>query len=277
MDPFQPAPLKLGLEFVQEHLSVEYRASDKPQTLVIEAHISAIPVFPTGPLNMRWFESTIGAGGAGGAEFSPTTGSVEHVSGPLKTTDDGSRGPNYRWEMRVAGVSPLFLRNIVPSFGTIGAPGKTTFLRITGSLPLDDSPLSVREAAVIRWLDDRESFMKAWPDLGFPVKTKEGASRAATVRVRFCQAVTKKLVEKLELTIAIWVMAIGHYPSLDFSHRGRGQGVTQTAKTKSEVVCTYPAFDYAREPAQAVLVNMLACFHAKVAPIAEAEITLPVD
>lgn len=276
MNPFQSTPLKLGLDFVQDHLSVEYRASEKPQTLVIEANIG-FPIASGGPTSMLWFERAMCAGAAGGAEFSPVVGSAEHVSGPLKSTDDGRFGPNYRWEMRVTAVSPFFLRNIVTRLGTIGANAKTTSARIKGSLPLDDSPLSVREATVIRWLDDPQAFMKAWADPGFPVKMTEGTTRAARTRVRFKGAVDKKLVDKLELALGIWQVTIDNYPSLDLSRRGHAQAIAHTARTKSEVVCTHAEFDYAREPAQAVLVNMLAYFHAKVAPIAEAEITLPVD
>jgi hypothetical protein len=268
--PFVP-----GLEFVENHLSVAYRASDKPQTLEIRATIEGVPAYAMAPAFMLWFERAMCAGAAGGAEFSPLAGHAEHVSGPLKPGDEGTLGP-YRWELTVTAISPFFIRNLVQRLAAVGAK-RTTSVSITGSLSLDDSPLSVREATVIRWLDDSRAFMKAWPDVGFPVKTKEGTKRAATTRLRFKGTVDKKLVEKVELAVGMWRGAINMYPNLALTGFGSGHAGAKVAKTKSEVVCTYEAFDFVREPSLAVLINMLAYFHARVAPIAEAEITLPVD
>jgi len=268
-------PIVPGLDFAKDHLSVAYRASDKPQSLEIRATINGLSAYAGGPISMLWFERAMRAGGAGGAEFAPSAGNAKHVSGPLKPGEEGANGPDYRWELKVTAISPYFVRNLVTKLGIIGMGAKTTSVAITGSLPLDDSPLSVREAQVKKWLDDPHAFMTAWPDPGFPLKTKAAAASAATIRVKLKDAVDKKLVDKFELALSMWRNAANMYPNLKLSGFGKAQASPRTTKTKSEIVSTYDEFDFLREPSQAVLINMLSYFHAKVSPIVEAEITLP--
>jgi hypothetical protein len=268
-------PIISGLEFVQKDLTVAYRASAEPQRLEVLASIKGFAAFPFGPISMLWFERGIRAGGAGGAEFAPTAGIATHVSGPLKNGDEGFMGPDFRWELEVASVSPYFLRNIVSTFSNIGAPYETTSVSILGSLPVDDSPLSVRESDVKAWLEDDHSFMKAWADPGFPLKTVEANRNAATVRLVLDRDIDKQLSDDILTAIGTWNVLVDSYPNLARTGRGKGHAGPRTATKKREMVTTYDEFDYLRDPSQALLSNVLSHFHAKVCPIREAEISLP--
>jgi hypothetical protein len=268
-------PIISSLEFVQNDLTVAYRASAEPQRLEIRASINGLAAYPFGPIAMLWFERGIRAGGAGGAEFAPTAGVASHVSGPLKSGEEGFMGPDFRWELEVAAVSPYFIRNIVSTFGNIGAPYDTTSVSILGSLPLDDSPLSVRESDVKAWVEDDHSFMRAWADPGFPLKTMPANRNAATVRLVLDRDIDKNLSDDILTAIGVWRILIGSYPNLARTGRGKGHAGPRTATKKREMVVTYDEFDYLRDPSQALLINVLSHFHAKVSPIREAEISLP--
>lgn len=268
-------PIVPGLDFVKDNLSVAYRASAEPQSLEIRASLDGWASNASGPLSMLGFEEAMRAGAASGAEFPPTAGHARHVSGPLRPRDEGARGPDFRWELEVTAISPYFIRNLVTELGTIGVRTKTKSVAISGSLPLDDSVLSVRESQVKGWLEDSTTFMREWHDPGFPLTRTDANRSAATVRLWFQRDLDAKLLDDVVTTLQMWRNLVIFHPNPSLSGLGTGTIGPRSARKRREFVTTYDPFNYLRPPTEALLVNMLSYFNAKVEPLDAAEISLP--
>jgi hypothetical protein len=267
-------PLLSRLDFVARGgLSVAYRASPTPQEVSIDVVTSGIPVKGTANWQIRALVDTINAGGAGGSVFPPSQGFAEMLSGPRFDSD--ALRPDHHIVLRVAAVAPLFLRSIVEDMRYVGVHHPVTDVRITGSLPLDPGPLSVREAHVRAWLDDPSAYLDRWPTPGFPLSFSD-LREGAALRVVLASNLTPGLRERLEQLSIRWLNAIRNNVSYD----GRevvinpGKVLPAFGQGKTEFRAGYAELPFAREPAQAVLANLLTRFHEQVAPIAEAEIAL---
>ncbi|KYF70861.1 hypothetical protein [Sorangium cellulosum] len=266
-------PLIRHLDFAQRSLSVAYRASPAPQELVVDVDVAGPPMAPFAPMAMRAVVDAINAGAAGGALFPPAAGYARRLAGPWDEPD--GLGVSYRWVLEIAAVAPGFLRNMVEELRRAGMNQPVVRMRIAGALPLDNSPLSVRESQVRSWLDDPRAYLEPWTRPGFPFHVVS-RSEGATLRVELAQAIDPPLRQALEDLSVQWLNVIRNYASrqgeevLFNPHRmlpAFGQG-------RAEFRAHYPEFLYARDPAAAVLVNMLTRFHERVARIALVEVGL---
>lgn len=268
-------PLLDDLDFVQNSLSVSYRASQEPQTLSIYVATDHAEEAAYGPRFITTLINVINSGGAGGVHFHPATGLAELLSGP--TYPEGE-GPQFNWDLRVAGVSPLFVRNIVEALRLSGGlENPTQAMSIRGSLPLDDTELSARETDVKAWLEDPLAYVGEWIDPGFPIKQRESPN--AGLRIRLGKNLNAATEDELKGVCLQWLAATLNYmnefgePILDEPDR-LARLLPKFGATKRELRAFYEEFTRSRVPSRAVIVNMLARFHAQVLPIEEVELAL---
>lgn len=263
-------PLVNHLEFTRHALGVAYRASAAPQDLSVVVETAGPAAVPVAPTLMRDIVAAILAGAAGGAEFHPMTGACEIIQ-----DCPAPAGPRYAWTLRVAGVTPLFLRVMVEMLRGAGWDQVATSMAIVGSLPLDSSPSSVREPAVRAWLDDPDAYPAAW--LEVPFRLLDHSASGASLRVALTAAVTPEVRGAFELLAVEWLNAVstyvdadGDYVPLEFD----AKVLPAFGRSRTELRAAFQRFRHTRPPARAALVNMLIRFHHAVAPIAEAEIGL---
>jgi hypothetical protein len=266
-------PLLPHLEFASRALTVSYRGSLDPQDVTIDVAVLAPPAAPFAHMAMRAVVDAVNAGVAGGDVFSPGAGRAERLAGPWYDAD--ALGANYRWVIEVAGVAPLFVRNMVEELRRAGMNRDVVAMSIVGALPVDATPMSVREAHVRAWLDDAGAYLPAWPSLGVPV-TSTPRETGAALRLEMAQPISPPVRQALEDLSVNWLNFIRNY----VGERG-GMVYADPHKTlpsfgqsKTEFRALYEEFLYAKGPARALLVNMLARFHERVARIAAAEIAL---
>ena len=261
------------LEFAQHGLSVAYQASPLPQELEVEVDVAGRPIAPFAHMAMRAVVDAVNDGAAGGAVFPPEASQALRLEGPWE--DEDALGESYRWALRVSGVAPLFLRNMVEELRRAGMNQPVVRMRIAGSLPLDGGPLSAREGDVRAWLDDPRAYLDAWPSPGFPLH-RVPRNHDATLRIELARPIDPPLRMALEDLSVKWLNVIRNYESryggevIFNPHRmlpSFGQG-------KAEFRAYFPELPYTREPASAALVNLLARFHAQVARVAVAELGL---
>jgi hypothetical protein len=273
--PAATQPFLKGLDFLNGGFYLAYRGAEEPQVLTIELKLDAPSPDGLAALIMATLVDVINHGAAGGAEFAPTTGSAKILSGPSSPAHEGAKGPLFRWELEVAGVSPLFMRNIVEALRKAGdlnvQPVRS--LAISGSLPVDTSALSVRDAFLGLWVCDTTTYPKAWPTPGFLIKDYETAT-GARVRARTAGRANAKTLRAFHETAECWLNAIAEYPARSDPAPGFAEYIPELAHTRSELVARYHVFDYTPLAARDTLINCLCWFHANVAPLVEAEIGL---
>ena len=272
--PFLPR-----MEFAKDHLAVAYRGSLEKQTLDVRLKIPSKAPGPTGVGGMLAIVSAINEGLAGGAEFHPAKGRAKVLSGPLKSAAPGARGPSFAWKLEIAGVSPLFLRILIEAFRVFGFPQPVVSMSITGSLPLDDTPLSIHEREILPWLatwcEDVTHYPKAWPAPSIPIKRIDGP-RGASIRLKLAGgAVTKVIADNLIRHLGAWTFSVLSYPNRSLGGPGHMQFIPKMAQSKTELTARFDDFDYVPGPNGDMLVNLLERFHTKVAPLAEATIATP--
>jgi hypothetical protein len=267
-------PLLSNLEFAKNDLIVAYRGSAEPQELTIELKTSGVAREEAAPQIIALFMGLSAFGGLGGDDFPPSASSVERISGPWDPPQ--SLGPHYHYVLKVAGVSPLFLRTLVEWLRWAGHKSrKTNHVSIVGSLLPDDTPLSVTETHVRAWLDDPKAYLKRWPKVPFPIK--ESPATGVDLRLRVGAKVDAELREKFMGYCFAWLNATQDYVTAD----GEEAELLPPAKrfpkiggSKSELSASFADYLNARDPAEDVLVNMLVHFHENVCPILEADISM---
>ncbi|MFO0761959.1 MAG: hypothetical protein U0359_36300 [Byssovorax sp.] len=266
-------PLLPYLDFTARALTIAYRASPDPQDLTIDVAAAGLPAAPFAHMAMRAVVDAINAGAAGGDVFSPSAGRAERLAGPW--FDGGALGRSYRWVIEVASVAPLFVRNIVEELRRSGMNQDVVAMSLVGSLPVDASPMSVREPQVRAWIEDPAAYLPAWPSPGFPISVVPRETGAA-LRLTMAQPLTPPIRAALEDLSVNWLNFTRNYigdhggPVYPDPHRtlpSFGQG-------KSEFRALYGDFPHARMPSRALVINMLTRFHERVARIAEAEVAL---
>lgn len=260
-------PILSNLAFTKRNLRVAYRASLDPQIVDISITTGGVAPFPIAQTTLRKLLTSVSSGSAGGARFPPTAGSAVVV-------DEGPDpvGPNYFWKVRLAAVDPLFLRTFVEEMRTAGGGHKVTSMQITGSLPLDSSDLSVREADVKRWLDDPEAYLEQWPDPGFPIVDR---GKWAMFRLRLGAEITPELRRKLDFLALGWLNDVSSYvwDSGEAESGDSDNCLPRCGSSKVEFAAAYHDFYFSSGPARARLINALSRFHHTVAPIELAEIS----
>ncbi|KYF68175.1 hypothetical protein BE11_36370 [Sorangium cellulosum] len=267
-------PLLDALDFVKSDLVVRYRASAEPQELSIDVKLARKAGKESAPQIVRSLIDIIALGAAGGADFPPWLGEAELVSGPWDPPE--SLGPGLSYRLRIAAVSPLYIRSMVERLRQAGFRSKVKSMSIVGSLAPDASPLSVHEGHIRAWLDDPAAYQGAWPEVPFPLKTRR-TDETAELRVVLSKGLTPKLREDLEVLSYLWMNAVDDYVDEEGEqvdlHR-IDQRFPTFGRTKTEFRASFKEFLHVREPSRAVLSNILVRFHHRVAKIAEAEIAV---
>jgi hypothetical protein len=267
-------PLLDRLDFAKSALTVRYRASAEPQELSIDVKLARRASEECAPQIIRRQIDVISFGAAGGAEFAPWQGNAELLSGPWDPPQ--SLGPSLSYRLRIAAVSPRYVRTMVEHLRECGAKAKVQAMNIVGSLPLDASELSLSEEQVRRWLDAKTAYPGAWPEVPFPLHTRR-TDETAEFRVVLGKSLTPKLREDLEMLSFLWLNTVTDYVNED-GERVELYRIDKRfptfGRTKTEFRATYKEFLHVRDPSRAVLSNMLVRFHHRIAPIVEAEIAV---
>lgn len=258
-------------------LDVAYRGSTEPQILDVGVELAGPAELPLAPWAIGSLVDCINRGLAGGSEFAPVQGRAKLEAGPTgqeARPGPGELGPKYAFRLAVAGMSPRFVRVFADHLAASGHPHALLSLSIVGSLPVDRSPLSVREDLLARWLDDPNAYPAAFREPGFRVVLKS-VPRGATVRVRLAGGRMDDVAPELEETFSAWQSAVLTYPNARQNGRGVMAPHASFARSRTELFAKVSLFDHAREPARAALVNALARFHAEIAPLAAVEVAMP--
>ncbi|KYF49764.1 hypothetical protein BE04_24725 [Sorangium cellulosum] len=264
-------PIVSNLGFARSDLRVAYRGGVLPQIVGIDVSLSGADPESIAPIVIEGLVDQINAGGAGGAEFPPELGEAQVLSGPMEIDEPEATGPDYHWDLQVRAVSPRFVRNIVESMTSASAVVKVQSMRVTGSLPLDEGPLSVRDAQVRAWLDDPTAYLGAWPELGFPVH-HVASPRGVTLRVRLAGELTDEHYDSLTRLLDTWGSVVQFYANLGGTEMGAMQPDAHLGRTKREFRAGKLFFDHTYAPTRDVLVNLLSRFHRVEAPIEQVEI-----
>ncbi len=277
----QRAQLAHLAHFAEASLDIAYRGSEAPQSLEVRVKTRGTAELPLAAWGIGTLVECINRGLAGGAEFAPSQGYARLLAGP---TGEGAeahgggaeaeRGPDLRFQLEVAGVSPKFIRTVVEYLAPSGHPHALVSLTVVGGLALDGTRLSVRDPEIERWLTDPDVRPEAWARPGFRV-IPTIAPRGAAVRVRLLGARAADVAAELERTISAWQSAVLTYPNLARDGRGLMDAQCTFARTRTDVLARVSLFDHASAPARDALVNALAWFHERIAPIAEVEIAMP--
>jgi hypothetical protein len=258
-------------------LDVAYHASPDPQLLDVHAVYAGEAELPLAAWAIGTLVECANRGLGGGAELAPTAGAAKLLSGPSGegAPAPGECGPDLRWQLEVKGLSPRFLRCFVEYLATSGRPHALMSLSMVGSAkPSTDARMTIRDGGLRRWLEDPVAYPEAWATPGFTL-ARSTAPRGATVSVELARAPTKEIALELQRTISAWQSAILTMPNLPKKTRGFMEPQCRFAETRTSIVARAELFDHARAPATASLSNALAWFHAKVSPIARAEVALP--
>jgi hypothetical protein len=264
--------LRKRIAFAKKGLAVAYRASAESQVLEIRTKCGEKRGDSIAPMIFREMLNCTSKGIGGGAEFDPSAVRFKHLKGPVADDDAGAAGPEWRWKVEVASLSPRYMRNIVEQLSL--CPGGDVLLEtlsIQGTLKLDDTTMSVRESDVVGWLGDPLAWPGAWSSPGFKIKDVV-SNGGVTIRLKMKGPVTPELTASIsgELLDA-WGSEIAVYVGRDGAGGRMGIRPKSTAN-KTTLVMHYDYFTFEPKPTRDMLVNVLAWFHANVSPIAEAEL-----
>lgn len=260
-------PLLEGLEFVADDLYVSYRASTRAQDLDVQVLVPRASKTRGLGAQLAQFVDGINRGAAGGKHFAPSLGAAEILERRRTTSSEGTR---HQFTIHVASMSPLALRSLVELLSRV-AP--VTQMAINGSLPLDDSELSVREEDLRPWFSDRAAYPGEWPAPGFVLR--ETTEAALAFRVELERPLSTAHRAALRELVRSFLQQIAHYasePGCDAPPAG-SSAPTLVLKPR-EVLGELCAFPWVRAPARALFVNMLARFHETRAPIVAVELAL---
>lgn len=266
-------PLLNGLDFTQHNLRVAYRASAEPQVMTIDIGTAGKALRPMAGgyiwVVRRWLRSGV----AGSDIFPPWLPWIE--KGVEPETYQEETGPSYHFEIPHAAFAPLMIRLLVELFRKIGVNQPVEGMVIRGSLPLDDSPLSITERDVKRWLDDPTAYPRVWPDLGFEVIDRS-AVKGAFVRVRLVDDLPPGEWDTAYDRVGRWFEVLKEY----VSEADHGPvpiptfELTEASFARREVVYRLEKFPYVKKPSRDLLLNTLCRFHHEVARIESVEVAL---
>lgn len=259
-------PPELG--FAYGGLHVAYRAAIEPQLLELDVELVAPDPIGRVPIVVRRLLDEINGGAATGAIFPPALGQARLVDGSLEVP---APGPQYRFILEVAAVSPRFLRHAVES---LSGRGDVRNLALNGALPLDDTPLSVREAEVTAWMHQPRTHLEASPP-PFTVNEIPWSGRSAFVRAVLLDSTSDEALQAFDeaLLIACGVLLSYGQPGGFGRSRlvippGAGRGGRVLAARWEDFLCE-------RRPARDLLVNVMSAFHARTSPIERLDLGLP--
>ncbi len=262
-------PLLDGLEFAASNLFVGYRAAVEPQMLEIVVRSDSELPNPVTDAALAMLQRGVAEGAGAGAPFDPKAGVFE----PLSQT---STGRELRWTVRVASVCPELLRIAIEKLRFAGGPGSaTTGMSFMGQLPPDRTPASVDTYEMLRWLDGPR-YPGITSNPGFPITTAESAAACWMVSVGGLNAALAAALEEIAFD---WRSLVAEYVSdentpvrIDAEHPHLQ--LPHSGWSKVEFRARYESFRHAAQPSYAMLINLLARFHATVAPIDACEVRL---
>lgn len=265
-------PLLNRLEFAQHNLRVAYRSSLEPQVMTIDIGTAGRALRPLAGGYIwavrRWLRSGV----AGSDVFPPWLPWIE--KGVEPETYEEETGPSYHFEFPHAGFAPPMIRLLVELFRKIGVNQPVEGMVLKGSLPLDDSPLSITEREVKRWLDDPTAYPKVWPELGFEVIDRS-AGKGAFVRMRLASDFSRDAWDMAHDPINEWFEVLTDYVS-EATHEvvPTQHHAPESAFARREVVYRLEKFPYVKKPSRDLLLNTLCRFHHEVARIESVEVAL---
>lgn len=259
-----------------QSIRVAYRGSEEPQDLYLDVVLAEPDPEALAPAQVRALVQAINVGAAGGAEFAPTAGAARLVSGATPGLEPAAwdHGPTYRWILQVRAVSPRFLRSVVEILAIAASPVATAAIGIAGTLPWDGSALSVHTEQLLAWCADPAGYPARSPALPFEVR-EETIPRGCALRVGFAGDVGPDDVEALNERLGLWGFLTTTCPSLARDSVGGRTYIDRLGVNRREYSRFIEVFDLAQEVAAAPLLNMLARFHADVAPIARVDLRMP--
>jgi len=262
------------VDYIDKTLSVAYRASEEPQELLFEVQFSK-PREPRVTLADINFD-LVRRGIAGDQHFDPAKGALEILEGDPNTLEPSTL---HSYRLRVAHVSPLFIRQLATFPWGLGIPPNPPNIpeRITirGSLPLDDSPLSVREGDIVRWLRDPQCFSDAWEKVDFKV-TQARVRRGLTIRLRLTDVATEQQEKVFEEGVGFLSMVYMCLPN--FAKDGDYRLYTllpSILRGERELSARYGFFDVDPTAAADHIINYVHRFSKEVAPVQELVLGAP--
>jgi hypothetical protein len=252
-------------------ISARYRASPEPQAVDMEITTSTSrPLEMMGVFFKIWIKA-MNQGGGGSDMFSPLDGKAKLLSEPAADF----AGTSFAWRFSLQSIAPIALRDVMARLSLQPRGGGfIEHFRLVGSLPLDDSPLSVSERDFLRWFDDTSAYPKLWGGAApFEIVGQE-IENAARIRVTLTGGTTPELQSAWNDQLGVWTMLISLYP--DRFLKAWGQSATPNrARNKSQLTATYPLFTFDIDPPRNTLITMMIWFHHNVSAIKKLEIALP--
>ncbi|MCA9622745.1 MAG: hypothetical protein KC731_27185 [Myxococcales bacterium] len=250
-------------------LTVRYRASPEPQ--LVDISLALADPYPAlkaqGVIEALLVAANAGA--AGGAILSPLAGGGRLVAGPTDPASD--EGPLWRWQVELAGVCPRYWRHFCDDASLAG--GGTVALAqlgIVGQLPLDDTPMSLRENELGRWFEGLDTWAERWPSPPFRV-LDVAQPAGVSCRLRFSVDTTVDLLVQVEQLFDRWCLLVSPQYRED-GFPGAMQLAPQIVRNRREIAAHHTFFKYAPGPPGDLLHNMLVRFHHDVAPIETVEL-----
>lgn len=268
-------PVLNYMDFAKHNLRLSYRGSMETQTLTVDvatAELARISIFFA---HMSMLQGAINFGAGGSDIFPPWQGFM----GWAEATPEEERGPTYHAEVPIVGVAPVMMRVIVETLRGSGFHQPVDAMAIHGSLPLDESPLSITEVDIKRWIEDQTTYPKLWPEIPFPIREKRG-NGSFHIHIRLGGPIPTEGLDHAKCFLLGWANMIDDLPLED------GSGALQLGPNGSvapffprvklgerEIWAKMQKMPFVREPSLNILKNMLCCFHHKVVGIERVEFT----
>lgn len=269
----------LSDEQLRDAVDVAYRASDEPQRLDVRVRYAAAPDLPRPPWAIQTIAEAIAAGAACGAELDPTRAACVVVDGPTglgpaSAASPAERAAAYAWSLEVSGLATKWIPVMVEHLVAAGLPHATELVSIVGALPLDRSPRSVRSPETVAALRAPLARAGATAAPGFAIE-RRAVARGFAIKARLRTEVTSAIARAFAEAISAWQGAVLTYPNLALAGRGFMDPQLVTGRTRAELHARATLFDHAPAPACDALINVMARFHAQIAPIELLEIGAP--
>jgi hypothetical protein len=179
-----------------------------------------------------------------------------------------------KWELEVAGVAPQYTRSIVQRLAAVGGMVSIVRMEIRGALAADKSDASVTTPKMKRWLVDPTAFVDAWPEPPFEVKESK-EKKYARVSVVLAAPITPEQRRELDAVREAFDREHMIYRTTKDEVANIWNDV-KTAYDGARMTFGYDKFQAAAGPPRNALVNLVTCFHERVAKVACLELALPV-
>jgi hypothetical protein len=258
--------------FVFDKLELRYRASPEPQVLRVRSRYAS--PLERGNQNdvFAWAAERNGLGG--GAEFAPSAVRMKALAGDFASLKGGPvTGTDFSFDFEVASLSPKYLRNMIESMRPCVS------LSMVGDLPLDDTPLSITELDMQKWVPSgaKETYLGLYEPVPFPVE--EGTlTKGASLRIFFEGPLDPGLVDRPAGLAWRMSSVTGRMVFLldpTETKVGSLALVPRLSKGTADLAVKWERFNVVHEPARALLLNMCTHIHETVQPVKKVVLKLP--